>query len=345
MGILEKDNDYFGLDLGTTGVRLVQLQRHAGNPALVTYGDMALPFNIALSDSPVDQDKAAGMIAELARQARVTTPYVVAGIPSSQAFATVITTPRLNEAELAKSMKLQADQYIPMAPADAKVDWQIIGPKGENEMLVLLVAAPNSVVEKYLKIIEKAGLKLLALELNAIAVARSLMPPRSDLATVVIDIGCLASEISLLFQGAPHLVRSVNVGGNTFVKSVAQSLGLDDVQAEQFTQKFGLTQTKLEGQVLKAVKGSLDNLTGELDKSIKFFVGQNPGVKIEKLILTGGTAALPELPTYLANATGYPVEMGNPWTNVSYPAVLQDKLSAIALHYGVAVGLSQRDYL
>jgi type IV pilus assembly protein PilM len=345
MGILESSNDYFGLDLGTTGVRIVQLQGHAGNPALVTYGDADLPFNLALSDSPLEQDKAAGMIAQLAQDAKVTTPYVVAGIPSSQAFATVITTPRLNEHDLAGAMKLQADQYIPMPPAEAKIDWQIVGPKGENEMLVLLVAAPNQVVEKYLKLIEKAGLKLLALELNAIAVARSLMPPRSDLATVVLDMGALTTDITLLYDGAPQMVRSVSVGGNTFVKSVAQSLGLDDTQAAQFTQKFGLTQSKLEGQVLKAIKGALDNLTSELDKSVKFFAQQNANVKIEKLILTGSTSALPELTTYLANATGLPVEVGNPWANVSYPAVLQDKLTASRLKYAVAVGLAQRDYL
>ena len=42
--------------------------------------------------------------------------------------------------------------------------------------------------------------------------------------------------------------------GQTLTKAAAQTLGLDDAQAEQFVHKFGLTQTKLEGQVFKAIK-------------------------------------------------------------------------------------------
>jgi type IV pilus assembly protein PilM/plasmid segregation protein ParM len=126
---------------------------------------------------------------------------------------------------------------------------------------------------------------------------------------------------------------------------VAQNLGLDDVQADQFTRKFGLTQTKLEGQVFKAIKPSIDLLIGEIDKSIKFFASQYPEVKMEKIVLTGGTTALPELPTYLSTATGLAVEIANSWTKVGYPANLQNDLMQISTEYGVAVGLAERNLL
>ena len=324
---------------------MVQLQGSGGNPALVTYGDAALPVGLVTSDSPIDHAKIAEVIKKLVADAKIDTNNVVAGIPSAQSFATVITTPKLSDQELQGAMKLQAEQYIPMAVDQVKMDWHVIGPgKNENEMKVLLVAAPIGAVNKYLSIIQKAGLELQALEINSLALVRSLLPAASP-AVLVLDIGSLATDITIVHEKAPQLIRSVQVGGEIFVRAVSQDLGLDAEQAEQFTRKFGLTKTKLEGQVLKAVKPTIDILTDEIQKSVKYFGQQYPDVKLEKMVVTGGTAALPEFTTYLANATGLPVELGNPWINVSYPAAMQQKLLSLSLQYAVANGLALRSFI
>lgn len=343
---MNSNEEYVGLDISSNGVSVVQVKGSGtGNPALITYGRAEYPIELSLNDSAVDQDKVAAIIAGLFKDLKITATKVVAGIPSADAFATVIQTPKLNPADLAKAMKLQADQYIPMAIDQVKMDWQEVGVgKTPDQMKVLLVAAPNTVVNKYLNLVEKAGLQLFSLELNAIAQARSLMP-KSDVAAVIVSFGALTTEINIVQERAPQLVRSVTIGGQTLTRAVSQSLGLDEAQADQFLNKFGLTQTKLEGQVAKAIKPSLDSLVTEINSSIKYFVAENPGVKIEKMIVSGQTVSLPELTTYLANATSLPVEMANPWMNISYPAAEQEKLRQSSLNYAVAAGLALRSYV
>lgn len=109
--------------------------------------------------------------------------------------------------------------------------------------------------------------------------------------------------------------------------------------------KFGLIQTKLEGQVYKSLKPVLDTVVEEINKSVSYFHEHSGGDKIEKIVITGGTSALPELPVYLANSTGITVEIGNPWVNVSYPAALQPKLATISLNYASAIGLAMRNFV
>jgi len=207
-----------------------------------------------------------------------------------------------------------------------------------------LVAAPNAVTQKYVSLCDQAGLELIALEPNALALTRATVTP-GDLAVLVLDIGSMTSDITVVQSNVPKLLRSVNIGGSTFVKAVAQNLGLDEVQADQFTRKFGLTQTKLEGQVFKSIKPSLDLLVGELEKSVKFFSSQYPDIKMEKIVLTGGTTALPELIPYLSTAMGLSVEVANAWTKVGYQAQLQETLMGLSTQYCVAVGLAERDML
>ena len=342
MGLLVKDTEFFGLDIGSTAIRLVELRRGSTHPALVAYGALPVPENLVLSDSKLDHDKISELVRQVVRENRVEPKSVVVGLPANKVFATVITTPKLDNASLAKAIKYQAEQYIPMALNQVKLDWTVMDQSQDGKQYeVLLVAATNSVIEKYEGILEKAGLEPLALEANATAVARSLVPAGGS-AAVLLDFGSLDSDISIVWNGAPRLIRSVSVGGLTLVRSVAQNLGLDEVQATQFTYKFGLTQSKLEGQVMKAIKPTLDNLVSEISKSAKYFNGRYPDVKLEKLVVTGATAALPELGPFLANSTGLPVEFGNAWLNVSYPSGLQEKLMGLSSEYAAAVGLAGR---
>jgi type IV pilus assembly protein PilM len=342
MALFSRNKDFFGLDIGSTAIRLVQLRRGSEHPALIAYGSVPIPGNIGSSDARIDQDKLTELIRQVVKDNHITLKDVVVGLPSSKVFATVITTPRLDHAQLAKAIRYQAEQYIPMAIDQVKLDWAIIDQSKDGKNYeVLLIAAQNTAIDKYVGILENAGLDPLALEANAIAAARALIPP-SDLAVVVLDLGSLDSDISIIYKNTPRLIRSVAVGGATIVKAVSQSLGLDEVQANQFTYKFGLTQSKLEGQVYKSIKPMLDNLVSEIEKSTKFFISKYPDVKLEKLIVTGGAAAIPELGPFLANSLSMPVEFGNAWINVSYPANLQDPLMGLSSQYAAAVGLASR---
>ena len=345
MGFFVKDTEFFGLDIGSTAVRLAQLRRGGAHPALVAYGALPVPQNLVFSDSKLDQDKISELVKQLVHENRVSAKNVVVGLPANKVFATVITTPKLDNTQLGKAIRYQAEQYIPMALDQVKLDWTVIDQSKDGKTLeVLLIAAPNSVIDKYVQILEKAGLEPLAMEANATAVSRALVPP-SELAVALMDFGSLDTDVSIVLNNAPRLIRSVSVGGLTLVRSVAQNLGLDEVQATQFTYKFGLTQSKLEGQVFKAIKPTLDSLVSEIEKSVKYFTGRYPDVKVEKLVVTGATSSLPELGPFLANSTGLPVEFGNAWINVSYPSGLQEKLMSLSSEYAAAVGLAGRGYL
>lgn len=345
MGIVNANTNHFGLDIGAGGIRLVQLSGGGGKPRLVTYGSIPLDSAQLQSDSEIDVDKVAAALKQLVLQTKVTTKNVVVGLGASQSFVNIIDTPKLPEKELESAIKLQADQYIPMPLDQIKLDWHVIGdsPDGQH-MKVFLAAAPNINIDKLLSIVQKAELNLESVELNAIALSRSLVYDKS-VPVLVLDAGLASTDAVVVNGGAPVLVRSIDVGSQTLLRAATQNLNLDEAQAQQFISKFGLSQTKLEGQVLKALKPSLDTLVGELHRSIKFFSEQNQGVNIEKVMLTGAMVSIPELASYLAAALNLKAEIANPWVNISYGASLQDNLMSQAIHFGVAAGLAERSFM
>jgi type IV pilus assembly protein PilM len=341
--LLSGSSDFFGLDIGSTAVRLVELR--GGSPrALVKYAYVPLEGTVSLSESKTDLEKLSQTIAQLVKQAGVNTRNVAVGIPSSRVFTTVADVERLPMAELAKAIPYQADALIPTPLAESKIDWALLGdsPSDKTKQEILLTSVPNKYVEERLDMLESIGLNVIAFEPDNLAMARALTAPGDNAPQLLLDVGRRATDLVVVLNGAPHLTRSIPTGVEAIIRSAVQNLNIDEKQAEQFVFKFGLSKEKLEGQVYQAISSTVDLLTTEIEKSIKFFQTRYSETKIDRIIVTGGASVMPEFPLYLANKFGINVEIGNAWRNVSFSKDRQNELLTISNQFGVAVGLAER---
>ena len=344
MSILSGVGNFFGLDIGTTAVRLVELSGSGSVKSLVKYAYTPVDSKVSLSDSKVDEQKLAQIIRDLIAQAGISTKNVAVGIPSNRVFTTVVDFERLGTAELGKAIRLQADSLIPTPLSESKLDWALIGdsPVDKTKVEVLISSVANDFVESRLDMLESIGLNVIAFEPDNLALTRAMLPVDATLPQMVLDIGNKSTDLVVSMNGAPRLTRSIPTGSEAIIRSAMQNLSIDEKQAEQFVFKFGLSKDKLEGQVHQAIIGTVDLLTTEVEKSIKFVASRYPEAKLDRIIVTGGASALPEFPLYLANKFAVNVEIGNSWRNISFPADRQNELLAVSNHFGVAAGLAER---
>ncbi len=344
MSVLSGVTDFFGLDIGTSAIRLVQLRGSGPVKALVKYALVPVDSKLVLSDAKADQQKIAGIIKELVGQSKVTTRNVAVGLPSQRVFTAVVDIERLSKAELEKTIHYQADTLIPTPLDESKIDWALLGdsPQDTNKVEILLSSVANDFIESRLDMLEGIGLNVIAFEPDAVALARAIIPSDATGAQMVIDMGSMASDLVISLNGGPRLTRSIPTGTDTILKAAIQNLNIDDKQAEQFVYKFGLSKDKLEGQIYNAIIGTVEVLIGEIEKSIKFFQSRYPAVPLDRIIVTGGASTLPEFPLFLANKFAINVEIGNAWRNVSFPTDRQNELLAVSNHFGVATGLAER---
>jgi type IV pilus assembly protein PilM len=344
MSILSGVSAFFGLDIGTTAIRLVELHGSGQIRTLGKYAYIPIDSKIVMSDAKSDQQKLAQAITELLNQSKMTTRNVAVGIPSQRVFTTLVDFDALPAAELAKSIRYQADSLIPTPLEESKLDWQVIGesPKEQGKVEVLLSSVPNNFIEQRLDMLESIGLNVIAFEPDNLAMARALLPQDVAAPQMVIDVGSKSADLVITMNGEPRLTRAIPTGIESIIRSAAQNLNIDDKQAQQFVFKFGLSKDKLEGQIYQAIISTVELLMSEVEKSIKFFQTRYGNVQIERIIVTGGASALPEFPLYVANKFNMNVEIGNSWRNVAFSPDRQNELLSVANQFGVAVGLAER---
>ena len=344
MAILSGASDFFGLDIGTTSIRAVQLTG-GSQKSLGQYGQADISALVPESDAEIDHQRLAQLIKQMLKDAKISSSHVAMNLPSNRVFTTIVEMDKLNPADLAKAIRYQADSYIPTPLAQSTIDFSVLGPSSHNttKIEVLLTSSPNAFIETRISMLESIGLSVIAVEPDAIALMRSLLPSDDMGVQMVMDMGASITDQVIVANGYPRVTRAIATGTRAVVNGCMQALAVDKNQAQQFVFKFGLGRDKLEGKVYNAIMPVIEALMGEVEKSIKFFNERYPNLKIEKLVVTGGASAIPELPLYMANRFGLNVEIGNAWRNISAPAERQNELAAVANHFAVAAGLAERN--
>lgn len=341
LDFLKENNECFGLDIGSSSVRIVQLKKAFGKYELVSFGSAEIPENLALSDSKLDQEAVGNIIKELVHSLHIVIKKVVTGLPGNAIFTTVVKLPKMPLPEIQKAVKYQAEQNIPLKLNEVRIDWQLISESSDGKFInVLIIAAPLSRVEKMMHVTEAAGLEINALEINAIATARALQT--SEPLYMILNLGSTLTEIIVVENGVMSHTRAIPIGGQALTRAIAISLGIDQNQAEQFKQKFGLLPDKLEGQLVKACKPILTNLTEEINRSLKFYYDQY-GKNITLLKLTGGSTRLLGLQDYLSESLGLGVIYGNPWAMVAHRSEITDQLNRNAFDFACGIGFAMRE--
>ena len=240
MKIAKGLGDFFGLDIGTNAVRVVQLARTSNGWNLLHYGYAPVDPKITGSDSPEAQRKLGEVIMTAVGQSGIKTQNVAIGLPSSKTFTAIIDVPKVSDQELKATMKYQVDQYIPMAIEDAKVDWALLGDslREQGQYEVLLTSAAISYVEERLEFIEGLGFNVVAEEPDPIAMLRALAPTDGATAKLVLDMGEHSTDLAVIYGDMPRLVRTVPSGLQALVRAAVQNLNVQDDQARFSTRRL-----------------------------------------------------------------------------------------------------------
>ncbi|MCR5832422.1 MAG: type IV pilus assembly protein PilM [Candidatus Saccharibacteria bacterium] len=345
MKLLHGVGDFFSLDIGTNSMRIVQLSGNAQRGwSLVKYAYVPVDQKLVQDSSELGKKRLGEAIVAAVNQAGIKTKNIALGLPSSKSFTSIVETDTLPEKELEKAFKYEIDKYVPMAMNDAQADYIVLGPSPNdaNKTEVLVASTAKEYAEAQLELVEKAGFNVVAMEPEVLAMARALTPVGMNDAVLLVDFGEHSTDLAIVYQGKPRLVRTIPWAFGLITKTAASSLNVKEEQARQFILKFGLAQDKVEGQVFKVLDGLLDNFAAELVKSIRFFQTRYLNAKVSNISLAGFAETVPLFPEYIEAKTQIPTMRANPWQSVRLSTAQQQALVNVSSEFPVAIGLAKR---
>lgn len=364
----KKSSSFFGIDLGTTGIRVVELALENKRVTLKNYVSLEAEKRIN-PDGTVSKKNIQSLDRDTIESLRtildtagVENHKVAMSVPASSTFTSIITFPRMPREEIEKAVNYEARQYIPIPIEEVVFGWSVISndrvrkkvkKNGEgkekeeqksynlqdDKTRVLLIAIPKEISAKYLEIANSFNLDLVTLETESFSLARSLVGAREG-AYIIVDVGYKMTGITIVDDGSVTESHSIStVGGEEFTKIIAHSFGVNEERANLLKKEMGINVTASDQRLADVLIPILSIIISEVKKNQQAYMRTN-GKKISGIVLTGGSSRMPGFPEFISREMNLPVEIGNPFKMVSYDKMLEDRLAAIAPSYAVAVGLA-----
>lgn len=336
-----------GLDIGFNTIKVVALAHHEKPPRLVSLGLINSPTPGLSADGDLELEQVSLAIKKLLTAAKISEKQVVGALPESRVFSRVIDDlPYLSDQELPSAIKYASEEFIPMPIAEVELNWQVLARNKERpgKTVVFVVATPKNLVNKYIKVIQKADLSIRALETELIALNRALVGNNPFSPTsLIIQFGATTTDFAVVSSGLILLTRSIATGGMALTRAIAGHFNFELPQAEEYKKAYGLLSDQLEGQVFNALKGVVDVILEETKRVIQAYQTKNPHNPIKRAVLSGGGSKLPGMVIYMANNLGMEVQEADPWYFVAKDKATKLKLVGEAPTYTVAVGLALRE--
>jgi len=349
----------FGIDISDTSIKVVKLKKKRNYFSLASLGNEKVTPGILENGVIKNEDSLVESIKKAVASVKgekIKIKNVACSLPEEKSFLEVIKMPKIKKEDLKSAVKYEAENYIPMSIEDVYLDSHLLKPAHEHldHYEVLIVACPRVVINPYLSCLKRAGLQPRIMEVESLAIARSLVKNEvvpQDL--LLIDIGANRTSFIIFSGYSLRFTSSIHVSGEELTKAISEKLSITLKNSEKLKDKYGLSNnTKKAKEIFEALSPHLQILVDEVSKHISFYRTHGHGRKgvlpsdqseIEKIIICGGGANLAGLTDYLRDKLNIPVEMGNPWVNVLKDSNEKQPLSpSDSIKYATAIGLALR---
>jgi type IV pilus assembly protein PilM len=344
--LFSKKKGLLGLDIGSSSIKLCELEEGKNGYQLINFGIEHLPDETIVDSTIMNAPAVVNAVRKLVNDARLKAPRdVAASVSGHSVIIRKITLPMMTEEEIEGNIQWEAEQYIPFDINEVNIDYQRLQMEGEEQETqdVLLVAVKKEMVNDYVAVITEAGLNPVIMDVDAFAVQNmyeiNYQIERGKVITLV-NIGASVININIIHNGNSVFTRDMSIGGNHYTEEMQKTLSVSFEEAEQI--KLGRQSAP---QNIQPILDSISNSVAlEIQRSLDFFTATSNFGHISKVYLAGGAAKTSGLQKIIETQIGIPVELTNPFQNIEMPAKSFDPeyMKEIAPLCGVVVGLALR---
>jgi type IV pilus assembly protein PilM len=346
-----RSNYFLGIDIGTSGVKVAELTLQNNMPTLVNYGWVDFDFLETSKNYTSQEERTRAHIKKLISKIKPKSKNGFVSMPSFNGLISLVSLPAMGKSDLEQAINFEVHKYVPTSIDEVYVSWDIVerniisSPELKKEkkgrIEVLIVVAPKDKVMRYEDLLKISGIGIKAIELETFSLVRSLVGNDPG-CFIIVDIGARASTIVLVRGGVIEINHSVGVGGNDVTNVIADSMNISKQRAEMMKKQGKDFINDRESAI---VLPALEIIQGEIMRTIQTFqqkMGSEKPVKIEGIILSGGTAKLKGIDDYFSRITKIKTVVGNPWKKVVCSEKIALKVNDLGPSFSVAIGLALR---
>lgn len=318
-----KDRPLFGMDIGSSSAKIMQLSRHNKNCTIMGYGIATFDEDCINNGVIVKLEEMAASIKKMFQDnltGIITTNRVAISVPAAYTFSRIINLPAsIEKKDVPEAVATEVQQYLPSSADELYTDYTILGNQ-KDQYRILTVAIKRQIIDSYMKLAELLGLEVVALEPTTGASNRLFgFTDKHQVPTVLIDFGAISTDITV-YDDDLVVSGTVAGGGNHYTNAIKEALNVTTEEAQTIKARYGLNLSRQQGEIRQALKPLTDEIIKEIKRMTRYYEERINDKKkaIGQVVLLGGGAIIPGLSDYLTDQLRLPVRTYDPWNTISF---------------------------
>ncbi len=220
----------------------------------------------------------------------------------------------------------------------------------EGQKAYILVAAKIEVVEQYVDLMHRLGLKIGITDCDVFCLTNMFdyNYPVADALTIAVNVGASATQVVFMYNGEFLFAREFFLGGNEMSQKIADTLRVDFDNAEALKISASMGDQAIAERVRPAMHELNEQIAVEINTTLTFFQSEEMNGRFEKVdhvFLCGGAAGTLDLSTAISTILKAPVQVINPFQRIDLTpsGVDMDYVLSQGSLFGIGVGLGIRE--
>ena len=315
-----------GVDIGTGGIKLLQLKRKSEQYVLQAAARVALPAPMGENDSERGPALTAALRKLLSGSDFVGRTCVTA-LSAEQMHVKSVRLPPMPESDLEQAVQWEAKDRLGFDLTDGGLAYFRAGEVRRGTEVrdeLLLFAATDAVLRSHIGVLTAAGLRIGAIDLQPCAVIRAIRRSGGvGRLRAVVDVGQGGSHLVIAQDDRMTFYKHIDIGAGTLNAAVAQKLGVSVDEAAQIRVRMGRAagdgpdeSEHLRQAVADALRPSLEELARELDMCMRYYVVTFRAARPESIEVAGGGGNCPRVLETISTVLGLRADAAQPLRGV-----------------------------
>lgn len=309
-----------GLDIGSSSIKLAELDVSKKGANLVSFGFTPTPPNAVSAGEIVDIAGVGFAIQQLVQEIKSKRKKVATAMWGTAVIVKKITIPKMDRKLVKEQIRFEAEQYIPFDISNISLSHHILSNSlSPDTMDILLIAAQNELVKQYIQVVDMSGKTCETLDVSGFALANSFELNYGKLVGEVVGIfnfGASVTNFVVIQNGEVIFSRDIPVGGSNYTNEIHKGLGVTVGEAEAL-KLSAVSGREVPDEVHSIISSTNDNITEEVRSSLDFLSATTNGLTLTRAFYTGGSCAVNGLIESVSRNANVSMEMFNPFRRIT----------------------------
>ena len=289
-----------GLDLGSYSVKAVEMRAGLRGVEFVRCEEMVVPGSAAAEEREAT-------IQLFIAQRGLPREFVVTSLSAERVTQRHLRFPFAGGRRLGPAISFEIEEDLPFPLSGMQLTHdEVLARPDQTDVLAIL--APTPEIEAYLTSLRRLEVEPRILEITGCVLGNlSRYLELADSGKLLLDLGHQTTDLCLLVDGKPVLLRSIPIAGKHFTQALATDLKVTTEEAEQIKHEEGIQNRPGASARSPQLRALLDRLSRETLRSVQSATSDplDP-ISPSEILLVGGSALLEGLPEFFRERTGMP---------------------------------------